>query len=265
MDNIIDLKNKLQQQRPLIHCITNAISINDCANIILCLGGRPIMVEHPEEVAAVTANAKALMLNIGNLTEAHLQSMPIALKTAKDNHIPAILDLVGVGCSPLRREFAGHLLKDFHISIVKGNYSEIKALCCNITTDGVDTRPEDKNLDDTIENVGILAKELPTTVLASGAVDVIGNSEHIYTASNGTPMMGNLTGTGCMLGAVAATYLAVTDSLTAGVSAAVAMGLAGEAATKIAKGPGTFHMAFFDSIWQLSQQDLHLTKVEKIK
>ncbi len=265
MDNIITLKNKLQTARPLVHSITNAISINDCANIILCLGGRPIMVEHPREVAEVTANAKALMLNIGNLTDAHLQSMPIALQTANEHGVPAMLDLVGVGCSKLRRKFVDGLLDTYRLAIIKGNYSEIKALCHNITTDGVDTRPEDKNLEDTIANVDILAKKFNTTVLASGAIDVIGNGEQVYTAANGNPMMGNLTGTGCMLGAVAATYLAVAEPLKAGVSAAVAMGLAGEKAAKIAKGPGTFHMALFDCIWQLSEKDLNLVKVEKIR
>ena len=265
MDNIITLKNKLQTARPLVHSITNAISINDCANIILCLGGRPIMVEHPEEVSEVTANAKALMLNIGNLTDAHLKSMPISLKTANEHNVPAMLDLVGVGCSKLRRKFVDELLHNHRISVIKGNYSEIKALCHNITTDGVDTRPEDKNLGDTIDNVGMLAQQFKTTVLASGAVDVIGNRQHIYTAANGDPMMGNLTGTGCMLGAVVSTYLAVTDPLTAAVNAAVAMGLAGEKAAKVAQGPGSFHMALFDSIWQLSEADFNLGKVEKVK
>ena len=265
MENFIELRNKLRAAKPLIHSITNVITINDCANMILCLGARPVMIEHPQEVQEVTANAKALMLNIGNLTDAHLQSMPLALATANHHQVPVMLDLVGVGCSQVRRELVKNMLRKNRVEILKGNYSEIKALCSDIRTDGVDTRPEDKNLEDTLKNVETLARRFKTTVLASGAIDVIGNEEHLYTVKNGDSMLGCLTGTGCMLGAMAAAYLAVTDPLTAGINAAVTMGLAGEKAVRAAQGPGSFHMALFDCVWQLSEKDLQLRKVEKIK
>lgn len=265
MDNIIELKNKLSTTHPLIHCITNVITINDCANIILCLGARPLMIEHPQEVAEVTANAKALLLNIGNLTEAHLKSMPIALATANAHHVPVVLDLVGVGCSTLRKELVLEMLTKKHVSVIKGNYSEIKALCWDITTDGVDSRPEDKNVEDTVKNVTALAQKHHTTVLASGPVDIIGDGNVVYTVSNGNAMLGSVTGTGCMLGAIVAAYLAVTEALPAAINGTVAMGLAGEKAIKTARGPGSFHAALFDSIWNLTEKDLKLAKVEKIK
>ena len=101
---IHDIRKTVKQTQPLIHCITNPISINQCANAILAVGGRPIMAEHPMEVAEITRTAKALMLNLGNITDARMESIRISAKTATENGIPILLDAVGVTCSQLRRD-----------------------------------------------------------------------------------------------------------------------------------------------------------------
>ena len=114
--------------QPLIHCITNPISIHDCANIILAAGGRPIMAEHPAEVAEITRNSHALALNLGNITDARMKSMPESLKTAASLHIPVMLDLVGTACSNLRYEFAQKLMNIHMPELLKGNMSELLAM-----------------------------------------------------------------------------------------------------------------------------------------
>ena len=129
------MKNKFQSilqeiktQEPLVHCITNPISINQCANTILSVGAGAIMAEHPKEVQGITESANALMLNMGNITDVRMQAMEASLKVANQKDISVILDVVGVACSNLRREYVINLLKKYKFSVIKGNYSEIEAL-----------------------------------------------------------------------------------------------------------------------------------------
>ena len=103
VNKICEITNFLKNKKPLIHCITNPISINHCANAILSVGARPIMAEHPKEVEEITATADALLLNIGNITDARMEAMPISLKTAKTRGIPVVLDIAGFSCSAMRR------------------------------------------------------------------------------------------------------------------------------------------------------------------
>ena len=106
MDRLLKIRKDVREKGPLIHCITNPISINDCANIVLASGAKPIMAEHPAEVAEITAVSAALAVNLGNITDIRMQSMCIAGETAQKMHLPVILDLVGVGCSQLRYDYA---------------------------------------------------------------------------------------------------------------------------------------------------------------
>ena len=139
MRHIPDILTGLRERAPLIHCITNPISINQCANAILALGGRPIMAEHPREVEEITATASALMLNLGNITDVRMDAMRLAARTAAARGIPILLDAVGVACSQLRRDYVCELLSDVTPTVIKGNYSEINALCCaDYRASGVD-------------------------------------------------------------------------------------------------------------------------------
>ena len=101
----------VREKQPLIHCITNPISINQCANAILAIGARPIMAEHPLEVQEITETAAALMLNLGNITDARMLSMKTSHLAAKGKNIPVILDAVGIACSRLRRDYIAELLE----------------------------------------------------------------------------------------------------------------------------------------------------------
>ena len=107
---ICQIRAAVQQEAPLIHCITNPISIHDCANVVLAAGGRPMMAEHPEEVEEITATAGALALNLGNITDARKASILIAEKAAMARKIPVILDMVGIGCSHFRRDITEEFL-----------------------------------------------------------------------------------------------------------------------------------------------------------
>ena len=125
---IHDIRETVRQMQPLIHCITNPISINQCANGILAIGARPMMAEHPREAAEITRTAGALMLNLGNITDARMESMLICAKTANEAGIPILPDAVGISCSTLRREYVTDLLNTATPTVIKGNYSEIQAM-----------------------------------------------------------------------------------------------------------------------------------------
>jgi len=123
-----NIRQMTRSAQPLIHCITNPISIHDCANIILAAGGRPIMAEHPAEVAEITSHSQALALNLGNITDVRMESMPKSLETASRLRIPVMLDLVGTACSNLRYEFAQRLMSIHMPKLLKGNMSELLAM-----------------------------------------------------------------------------------------------------------------------------------------
>ena len=211
--------------QPLIHCITNPISIHDCANIILAAGGRPIMAEHPAEVAEITRNSHALALNLGNITDARMKSMPESLKTAASLHIPVMLDLVGTACSNLRYEFAQKLMNIHMPELLKGNMSELLAMSGQTAhAIGIDAGVQDVLTDANRSHLKELFQEKAsrwnTTLLITGKEDMIVSASKCEFITNGTPAMSQITGTGCMLGMICATYLAVTDPFTAALSAA---------------------------------------------
>ena len=162
----------IQQEAPLIHCITNPISINDCANILLAIGARPIMAEHPKEVAEITAIAKGLALNLGNITDARMASMKISAGVAKDKGIPFVLDLVGLSCSQLRQKYAQELLQITVPDIIKGNISELRTLLGLPTTPGMGIEAGQKEMvtkENALEYAGIFqkqAQEYNTVLLA---------------------------------------------------------------------------------------------------
>ena len=238
----------------LIHCITNPISINQCANAILAVGARPIMAEHPEEVAEITRTASALLLNLGNITDTRMKSMMISAKVAKENKIPTVIDLVGIACSKLRRNYVKELLQIADATLLKGNYSEIKALYDEAyIASGVEAETEITV--DTISNLAArLAIKHKTMILASGAIDVITDGKQTVYVQRGTPQLAAITGTGCMQGALCAAYLAEETSLTAVEKACKVMGISGECA-ETEKGPGSFLANLLDQIWEVSKSE----------
>lgn len=204
---IHSIQSKVKECHPLIHCITNPISIHQCANAILAVGARPMMAEHPKEVREITQSADALLLNLGNITDARMESMLISAKAAKQKGIPVVLDAVGVACSTLRRRFARELLKTVSPTVIKGNYSEINALYHEeYHSAGVDA---DASLEQAfVSRTAIaLAGNYRAVILASGEADIITDGKRLVYGYNGTPQLATVTGTGCMLGALCAAYL----------------------------------------------------------
>lgn len=268
----------IKAEAPLIHCITNPISINDCANILLALGARPIMAEHPLEVAEITAIAKGLALNLGNITDARMESMVIAARTAKKQGIPVVLDLVGVSCSTLRRNYTKKLLAATIPDIVKGNITELRSIFHLPVTPGMGVEAGAKELV-TLENAPeyaaifqAKAREYGTTLLATGPIDMVANAEAAYILTNGTSALAAITGTGCMTNVLAGACLAAakesrTSYLTAAIMACLILGIAAENIHHLYEehGPGTFHAKLMDSVHRLTPQELQQkAKIQKI-
>lgn len=254
-DKFCDIREIVARKKPLIHCITNPISINECANTILSVGAKPIMAEHPKEVCEITGTSDALMLNIGNITDARKKSIKLSLKKAREICIPVLLDIVGIACSKFRRKYVLKLLKVSVPSVIKGNYSEIAALHSKkYFSVGVDA---DVSLE--ISYISKISKELAlkyqTVVLATGKTDIITNGEKTIYVKNGTSLLASVTGTGCMLGALCTAFLASLEPMEAAVSACVYFGICGESA-QTEKGSGSFMVNLMDKISTLSKEEI---------
>jgi hydroxyethylthiazole kinase len=265
LQKLINIKNKVMLDRPLIHCITNHITINDCANVVLSAYGKPIMAEHCGEVSDITASAKALAINIGNITDNRMKSIMISGNTAYEKEIPSIIDIVGVSCSTLRLNFAIDFIDKCRPSIIKGNMSEIKAIFgLDTKSDGIDVNDEDITNEDTISNNIYIVKEVAlktnSTVVATGAIDIISNGKETYIIENGCEDLSRITGTGCMLNVLIATYISSKDIINSAILGTVVMGICGELA-KGAQGTASFKIELLDNISRIKDEDI----LEKIK
>ena len=252
---IFRILRTLREEAPLIHAITNPISINQCANAVLALGARPIMAEHPLEAAEITATAAALLLNLGNITDTRMEAMERSAGAARENGVPVVLDAVGVACSRLRRDYVNRLLEAFPPAVLKGNYAEINALARpDYTASGVDG---DKFLTPAAvaRAAGELARRYGCVVLASGAADLVTDGRETTAIHNGTPQLGSVTGTGCMLGALCACFLAAAPPLEAAKTACVTLGAAGERAAT-PKGSGAFLVNLLDQLSTLDGETI---------
>ena len=257
----------VRKRAPLVHCITNYVTVNDCANILLACGGSPIMADDIREVEEITSICQALVINIGTLNERTIQSMLMAGKKANELGHPVILDPVGAGASRLRTETAFSLLENIQFSVIRGNISEIKTLCGgSCRTQGVDACAADRVSEDTLEEAVTfaksLAKQTSAIIAMTGAIDIVANDQRAYIIRNGRPMMSRITGTGCMLTCVIGAYCAANSStLLEAVAAAVClMGLCGELAqdktNQLGGGTATFRTNIIDAMSQMEAYTL---------
>lgn len=255
----------VKETRPLIHAITNPISINQCANTALAVGARPIMAEHPAEASEITRTAQALLLNLGNITDVRIQSMLISGKTANENKIPIVLDTVGAACSSFRHKFAYQLIEKIHPAVIKGNYSEILALYdLGYRAGGVDAEIS-LDISDAQKAAVCLAKKYNTIILASGKTDIVTDGENLFHINNGSSQLTCITGTGCMLGMLCACYMSVYPDITAVVTATAVMGICGEKA-ETDNGNSSFMLNLLDNLSVLSDSDVEKRlKMEEIK
>ncbi|WP_251861750.1 hydroxyethylthiazole kinase [Clostridium sp. Marseille-Q2269] len=265
MKKLLQIKQDVKFKKPLIHYITNPISMNDCANMILAVGGKPIMAEHQLEVCEITGVSKALGINLGNITDNRMKSMLISGKVAFENKIPQIIDVVGVGCSRLRLEYAKKIILECKPNVIKGNMSEIKAIC-NIKSNaiGIDVGISDiateKNIDENIEMMKELSLKTGAIIVATGQTDIVTDGFNTYLITNGCEMLSMITGTGCMLTAIIATYISSHDILEGTILATILMGICGEL-SQHAKGTGSFKTEIIDSMLNISDD----TITERIK
>ncbi len=251
MKRIAEIRKSVFEKKPLVHSITNPISISQCANAVLAVGARPIMAEHPNEVWGITDTADALMLNLGNITDARMKSMLISAKRAKEKGIPIVLDAVGTACSALRREYALNLMKIAAPTVIKGNYSEIRALYdAEYRAQGVDA---EGSLDiDSVRALSLeLSKKYGRIIFATGEKDIITDGKKLIYVNNGVVQLSRVTGTGCMLGALCATFMTSGAGIDAVIAAAVFFGICGEL-SQTEKGNGTFMVNLMDNLSAVS-------------
>ena len=256
----------LREQHPIIHNITNYVTVNDCANILLACGASPIMADDADEVEEITSLCQGLVLNIGTLNKRTIPAMTIAGKKANALNHPIIFDPVGAGASKLRTDTAFHLLEELHISVIRGNISEIKTLALgNGTTKGVDADEADRvtneNLPQMIAFAQNVSKNTGAVIAITGEIDLVADANTAYCIYNGHPMMSKITGTGCQLSALTAAFVAANPSkpLEATVASVCAMGLCGEKAyDRLTKqdGNASYRNYIIDAIYNLTPSDL---------
>ena len=271
---------KIKDRRPVVQCITNIVTVNDCANPLLAIGGSPTMAHHPLEMEDFAKICDALVCNMG-ATESLDAMEKAAVEAGRRGH-PIVVDPVGCAGSPFRREQCIHLMRTAPLSCIRGNAAEIRALAENCNTGrGVDDRElevrssepepgrrfsgpstnpgEEKNREnrpcgssDVERDITALARQTGAIVIATGAIDRIGDGERILEVGGGTPMLAKITGSGCMLSAMLGAFMAVDRSAESAAACCAMMKSCGEQADRwtreAGRGTGTFHMALLDAL-----------------
>ena len=263
------LSQMLQQVReraPLIHNITNYVTVNDCANILLACGGSPIMSDDIEEVSEITTICGGLNINIGTLNQRTIPAMFAAGKRANELGHPVLLDPVGAGASALRTNTALDLLQQVKFTVIRGNISEIKTLALGSgSTKGVDADVADQVTEDNLDQAVAFAKDFArktgAVIAITGAIDIVADAESAYCIRNGHPMMSKITGTGCQLSAMMTAYLTANPDhpLQAAAAAVCAMGLCGELAYQRlspADGNSSYRNYIIDAVYHLTPAQL---------
>lgn len=242
---------RLREQSPLVHSITNYVVMNSTANALLALGASPVMAHAVEEVEDIVGIASALVINIGTLSPPWVDAMHLAMAAARRRGVPVVFDPVGAGASRWRTQVCRDLLAATPPTIVRGNASEIRALhIAGAATRGVDSRDA---AEAALEAGRALAVATGGVVSISGPVDLIVDSaDAVLAVGNGHPLMPQVTGLGCAATALTAAFAAVNpDALLAAAHAMAVMGLCGELAASRSAGPGSFQVAFLDALYAL--------------
>lgn len=271
LQKIPELLNEVKSKNPLTHCITNFVTVNDCANAVLAIGASPIMSEDIEEVAEVVSIADALIINIGKLSHEQVEAMKISSAQANKINTPVILDPVGVGISQLRNKVTLEIIENYKLAAIRGNITEIKTIAKltgiiseSNTAKGVDVSESDiitqDNLNENADVISKLAAKLDTVILASGPIDILSDGETTIAIDNGDEMMPYITGSGCMLSSIVGSCIGATNPLEGTMLAALLMTIAGEKArSKVDSentGTGSFRAYLIDYLYKLDGQTL---------
>ena len=271
LNNINETLSQIKEKNPLTHCITNSVTINDCANAVLAIGGSPFMAEDAEELEEVVTIADALVINIGKLSKEQINSMNVSAKAANETDTPIILDPVGVGVTELRNKTTMALINNYNMAAIRGNITEIKSIAKlvgvideNNTAKGVDVNIDDliteENLSANGEIIRELAEKLDTTILASGPIDILSDGKTTIAIDNGDDMMPLITGSGCMLSSIVGSCIGGSTPLEGSLVAILAMNLAGEKArAKVDEkdeGTGSFRAYLIDYLYKTNAESL---------
>jgi hydroxyethylthiazole kinase len=255
---VSSILQRVRDENPLVHNITNVVVTNFTANGLLALGASPVMAYAPEEVADMVRISRALVLNIGTLNKDVVSSMILAGKTANELGIPVIFDPVGAGATLFRTEMAQKIIAEVKISVIRGNAAEVaNVLGEKWEIKGVDGGSRQGS---NVELAVTAAQKLRTTVVITGKDDVLTDGKTTYLVSNGHPLLTKVTGTGCLLTSVIGAFAGVEkDLLLAGVSALTFYGIAAEKAFEKAGdlGPGSFQIEFLNQLSHVSSEDIH--------
>jgi len=248
----------IRERKPLVHQITNYVVMNETANATLALGALPVMAHAIEEVEEMASVAGALVLNIGTLSKPWVDAMLLAARSANRAGVPVVLDPVGAGATKLRTETAKRILGESDIAVVRGNAAEVATLAGRqAEIRGVESIGTG---DSAAELAQAAAAALGCVAAVTGPVDHVSDGARVLAVANGHELLSTVTGTGCMSTAITGCFLAVAPDrpLDAAVDALVAFGVAGEDAAVGARGPGTFHAALYDALFNLDPGNLDL-------
>lgn len=261
-----EILSNVREKSPLVHNITNYVTVNDVANIILACGASPIMSDDESEVEEITSICGGLNINIGTLNKNTIPSMFLAGKKANSLGHKILLDPVGAGASKLRTETAVKLMSEVKFDVIRGNISEIKTLALgNGTTKGVDADVSDAvsdvNLEKSIEFIKKFAASANCVAAVTGAIDLVSDGKKCYVIRNGKPEMGKITGTGCQLSGMMTAFISANPEniLEAAAAAVCAMGLAGEIGWRnMQRGEGnsTYRNRIIDAIFNMDGAQL---------
>jgi len=257
----------VREKTPLVHNITNYVTVNDVANALLACGGSPIMSDEPLDVEDITSICGGLNINIGTLNQMSIEGMMKAGAKANELGHIVLLDPVGAGASKLRTDTAMKIMNTIKLDIIRGNVSEIKTLALGFgTTKGVDADTADTVTEDNLNDMVVFAKNFAkrtnAVIVITGAIDLVADGDKCYVIRNGVPEMSRITGTGCQLSGIATAYaVANPDDKTKAVAAAVCvMGLAGEigfANLKDGEGNSTLRNRIIDAIYNMDERVLN--------
>lgn len=250
--NAYDLLERVRERGPVVHHLTNWVTIYDCAQVVKTLGASPVMAHAPEEAADMVKIASALVLNIGTLTVDFVEAMKLAAQAANQKGIPVVLDVCGAGATPLRDAKVIELLNQATINIIKGNASEVARVSGeNVRTQGVDSTEVAGDLKKLARS---LAAARQATVVITGKVDVVADGGRALLVENGDPLMARVVGTGCMAASVIGAFVAVEpDHARAAAAGLACYEIAAQLATQKASGPASFKQALFDCLYQLDR------------
>ena len=261
-----EMMENVRKTCPLIHNITNYVTVNDCANVLLACGGSPIMSDDADEAEEITSICGGLNINIGTLNQRTIPAMHKAGRKANELGHPVVLDPVGAGASELRTKTAKDLIETVQFTVIRGNISEIKALALGEGgARGVDAHVADKITEETLPRAVSFAKKFAkqtgAVIAITGAIDIVSDGEKAYCIYNGHPMMGSVTGTGCQLSALIAAYVTANpkNPLEAAAAAVCLMGICGEKAyarLQEQDGNATYRNYIMDAVFNLSGEEL---------